>query len=372
MQFHPESASAMAGTADLSDAASALGAVLPHILWLAGPGGEPVYANPAWRQFTGLASPGPSWREELAHPDDSERLREAWNRAVRQSQPFSAECRFRRYDGAWRWLLDRMVPVSDQDGRVTHWVGTLTDIHELRSAESELREAVRARDEYLATLGHELRTPLQALRQALYVLKLPDVSREDAARMHRTAENQLLEIRRFCEEILDVNRVRWNAMTIRPEDVTLQSIVDDAVAAASAQIQRHGHSLDVSVAEPSLILTADRLRLSQALVNLLDNAAKYTSRRGRIVLTAAKRGGEVEFVVEDSGMGIPPDTLPHIFDLFARGSASPESGFGIGLALVRQVAMLHGGVADAQSDGPGRGSRFSLRIPADHSPETPS
>jgi signal transduction histidine kinase len=142
------------------------------------------------------------------------------------------------------------------------------------------------------------------------------------------------------------------------------------VAAASAQIQSHGHSLDVRVADPSAELTADRLRMAQALINLLDNAAKYTPRRGKITLTAAKRENTVEFAVEDTGDGIAAETLPHIFDRFARGVLSSKSGFGIGLALVRQVVMLHGGVVDVHSDGPGRGSRFSLRIPADRTTET--
>jgi PAS domain S-box-containing protein len=366
MQVFPESAAAPG----LFDAASALGDVLPQMLWLADSDGSHVYANAAWREYTGLTSLSPDWRLELVHPDDVERLRQQWNWASRQAQPYTAECRFRRSDGAWRWLLDRTVPVGDNDGKVTHWLGTLTDIHELKSVELELTAAVRERNEYLATLGHELRTPLQALRQALYVLKLPDVSDDDAARMHRTAENQILEIKRFCEEILDVNKVRWDALSLRLERVTIQLIVDDAVAAASPQIQSHGHSLDVRVADPCAELTADRLRMAQALINLLDNAAKYTPRRGRIVLTAAKREDAVEFVVEDTGDGIASETLPHIFDLFARGAPSSKSGFGIGLALVRQVVMLHGGAIEVHSDGPGRGSRFSLRIPADRSPES--
>jgi signal transduction histidine kinase len=223
---------------------------------------------------------------------------------------------------------------------------------------------LRGRDEYLAAIGHGLRSPSQALRQALFVLNLPGVSQAETSKMQRTAEHQITELSRFCEDLLDVNQVRWDAMSLALADTTVREVVDAAVASASPQIQEHEHSLGVRVEHPDAVITVDQVRLTQALVNLLDNAAKYTDRGGRIILTASSRNGSVEFAVEDSGRGIDRETLPHIFDLFARGApAEPGDGFGIGLALVRRVAVLHGGEVDAHSDGAGRGSRFSLRIP---------
>jgi len=368
MQLSPDNATVVQS---LPETVELLGDLLPHMLWLSTPEGQPIYQNAAWSEYTGLTSVGVGWREALAHPDDTRRLRDQWALTLRERLPFNAECRFRRHDGAWHWFLDRMAPVRDHDGAVTHWIGTLTDVDPLKNTESELTEAMRGRDEYLAALGHGLRTPLQALRQALYVLKLPDLSTADATKMHQTAESQILEIKRFCEEVLDVNQVRWDAMSLTIDEVNVQSIVDTAVATASPLIQEHGHSLDVRVENPGASISVDRVRLTQALINLLDNAAKYTDRRGRIVLSAGKRGRDMEFVVEDSGRGIDAETLPHIFELFARGAlTSPSPGFGIGLALVRQVAILHGGVIDVHSDGPGRGSRFSLRIPMSPSPLT--
>jgi signal transduction histidine kinase len=190
--------------------------------------------------------------------------------------------------------------------------------------------------------------------------------------MQRTAEHQIAEIARLCEGLVDVSRLRWDAMKLALVDTTVQEIVDAAAASASPQIREHEHSLDVRVKNPRARITVDEVRITQALVNLLDNAAKYTDRGGRIVLTAAARDGRVEFAVEDSGRGMDPETLPHIFELFARGGApeEPADGFGIGLALVRRVAVLHGGEVDAHSDGPGRGSRFTLRIPLKVSPRT--
>jgi signal transduction histidine kinase len=152
------------------------------------------------------------------------------------------------------------------------------------------------------------------------------------------------------------------------EPTTLESVIDAAVSAASPKIQRHGHSLDIEIENPDAAITVDRVRVTQALVNLLDNAAKYTDRRGRLVLRAAVRDANVEFMVGDSGQGIDADVLPHIFDLFSRGTPGAATGFGIGLALVQRVATLHGGVIEAHSDGPGQGSRFTLRLPAVPSP----
>lgn len=347
----------------LPDAVALLGESVPHMLWLATAEGMPLYQNSAWRDYTGRDSLDSSWREDLAHPDDAERLREQWTRALHQGRAFNGECRYRRHDGTWHWFLDRMAPVV-HDGAQTHWIGTLTEVDALKIAELDLTAALRGRDEYMAALGHGLRNPLQALRQALFVLNLPGVSPAETEKMQRTADHQIAEIARFCEDLVDVNRLRWDAMSLALVETTVHDIVEAAVDSASTPIREQGHLLDVRVETPDARLKVDEVRLTQALVNLLDNAAKYTNRDGHITLTAASRNGSVEFVVEDSGRGIDPQTLPHIFDLFARGTrGEPTDGFGIGLALVRRVAMLHGGEVDARSDGPGKGSRFSLRIP---------
>ena len=348
----------------LPEAAALLGESVPHMLWLATPEGTPLYHNSAWQDYTGLATLDAAWRETLGHPEDVERLRERWTTAFHAGSAFSGVCRFRRHDGTWHWFLDQMAPVVDHDGSHTHWIGTLTEVDALKTAERQLTTALRGRDEYIAALGHGLRSPLQALKQALFVLSLPGLPAADTAKMRRTADHQIAEIARFCEDLVDVNRLRWDAMSLALVESTVQEIVEAAVASASPQIQEHQHTLDIRVQNPDARIRVDEVRLTQALVNLLDNAAKYTDPRGHIALTASSRDGSVEFTVEDSGRGMEPETLPHIFDLFARGAPSePTDGFGIGLALVRRVAVLHGGEVVAHSDGPGRGSRFSLRIP---------
>jgi PAS domain S-box-containing protein len=355
----------------LPEAVALLGESVPHMLWLATSEGIPLYQNAAWRDYTGGASLDSSWRETLAHPDDAERLRAEWTTAFREGRAFNGECRYRRHDDTWHWFLDRMAPVVDHDGSHTHWIGTLTEVDSLKLAEQELTALLRGRDEYMAALGHGLRSPLQALRQALFVMNLPGVAPAETAKMHRTAEHQIAEIARFCEDLVDVNRLRWDAMSLALVDTTVQEIVEAAVASASPQIKQREHSLAVRLENPGAGIMVDEVRLTQALVNLLDNAAKYTDPRGHITLTASSRNGSVEFAVEDSGRGMDPETLPRIFDLFSRGApAEPTDGFGIGLALVRRVALLHGGEVDAHSDGPGRGSRFRLRIPLTASSRT--
>jgi PAS domain S-box-containing protein len=352
---------------DLPEMLAQIGEAVPDFLWLSDADGTPIYQNRAWREYTGLNSESfrqVGW-EFLSHPDDLLRLREVWAVALTQVAPLEVEHRVRRHDGAYRWFLSRTAPVI-KDDRLVRWVGTLTDIHAQKIAEAELSQAVRLRDEFLAVLAHEVRNPLQALRHAVQVLMMPGIDATEAAHLLTIADAQVTQLSRFMDDTLDSNRVRWDAMSLSPVETTLGFIVDAAVASVHVTVRARAVELDVVVEEPGVAMTVDAGRLIQALTNLLANAVKFSETGGRVVIDARVDAAMATFRITDWGSGIDAATLPRIFNLFERGLSHtvhrPE-GFGIGLAVTRHIAALHGGEVRAESRGVGSGSTFTLRVP---------
>lgn len=340
---------------------------IPDFLLMSTGDGIPVYQNRAWRAYTGLseALPVRVW-ETIAHPDDLQRLRAAWEAGREQRASFEVEYRCRRHDGAYRWFLARIVPVLDAAGQVTRWVGMLTDVHQQKLLEAELDQSMRRRDEFLATLAHEIRNPLQAMRQALYVMEMPNVSGETSERMRELMDRQLTLLTRFTDDFLDFNKVRWNTMSLVPANITLGALVDQVAEALRPILAERQHELKVIVDEPDCVLTVDPGRVTQALTNVVGNASKYSDPGGRVELRATCVEGQVVFEVQDWGRGVEPGRLNEIFDLFARAPEEgirAREGFGIGLAVARHVAHLHGGGLEAFSEGMGKGSQFTMRIP---------
>jgi PAS domain S-box-containing protein len=341
---------------------------IPDFLLMSDGDGLPVYQNRAWRAYTGLPAETRSLRvwEAIAHPEDIERLHATWQVALKDRVAFEIEYRCRRHDGAYRWFLCRTVPVQDAAGTVTCWVGMLTDVHQQKLLEAELDQSMRRRDEFLATLAHEIRNPLQAMRQALYVMEMPNVSGETSEKMRELIDRQLTLLTRFTDDFLDFNKVRWNTMSLVPANITLGALVEQLTTALRPILAERQHELTVSIDDPDCLLTVDPGRVTQALTNVLGNASKYSDPGGRVALRATCVDGQAVFEIQDWGHGIEPRRLTEIFDLFARAPEDgirARDGFGIGLAVARHVAHLHGGVLEAFSEGTGKGSQFTLRIP---------
>jgi PAS domain S-box-containing protein len=230
----------------------------------------------------------------------------------------------------------------------------------------ELREADRRKDEFLAMLAHELRNPLAPLRNALHVLQMPGASPEVAARARGMMERQVEHLVRLVDDLLDVSRIMRGRVELRQEAVELSAAVARAVETSQPVIDTEGHRLAVSVAPEPLWVHGDLVRLAQVVSNLLNNAAKYTERGGRIWLTAGREGAEAVVRVRDTGIGIARDVLPRVFDLFVQSDQSLDrsrGGMGIGLTLVRSITERHGGTVAAHSGGPGQGSEFVVRLP---------
>jgi PAS domain S-box-containing protein len=309
---------------------------------------------------------GLAWLERVIHPDDRERTLACWLAAVADKGVYDLEYRIRRHDGQYRWFKTRGVPIRDGDGRIAKWFGTCTDIEDEKRAVEALRDADRRKDEFLATLAHELRNPLAPIQNSLQILKMPRV---DAATVQRTRdmmERQVHHLVRLVDDLLDVSRVMRGKIELRRELVQLASVVARAVETAQPLIEAQGHQLKISLPPDSLLLDADPVRLAQVVGNLLTNAAKYTEANGRIWLSAERDGDVAVVRVRDDGIGIAPDMLPHVFELFVQAdhaTTKAQGGLGIGLTLVKNLVGLHGGTVEAHSDGLGKGCEFVVRLP---------
>lgn len=241
---------------------------------------------------------------------------------------------------------------------------------ELAASAEALKEADRRKDEFLATLAHELRNPLAPLRSGLDILRR-NPNGEGAGEVREMMDRQLAHLVRLIDDLLDVSRVSQGKIELRKEKVAAADVVRAAIEASRPFIDAAGHSLAVDVSSQPLWLDADLTRLSQVVANLLNNAAKYTPHGGHIRLSVASDGDRVAIEVADDGIGIPADMQSKVFDLFTQVHNHldrSQGGLGIGLALVKQLVDMHGGTVSAESAGPGSGSRFSVRVPLARGP----
>ena len=230
----------------------------------------------------------------------------------------------------------------------------------------ELRDADRRKDEFLATLAHELRNPLAPIRNGLQVLRLSGTETGMVAEARSMMERQLSQMVRLVDDLLDVSRISRNKLDLKRQRVALAAVVHSAVETSRPLIEQARHTLAVALPPDPVYLDADLVRLAQVFSNLLNNSAKYTEPGGRIWLTAEVSGHEVAVRVRDTGLGIPADALPRIFEMFSqvdRNMERAQGGLGIGLTLVRRLVEMHGGTVEVRSDGPGRGSEFTVRLP---------
>ena len=241
----------------------------------------------------------------------------------------------------------------------------LHEMRERRAAEDALKTADQRKDEFLATLAHELRNPLAPIRNGLQIMR----TTKDAAAIARAQvmmERQLQQMVRLVDDLLDVSRITTGKLVLRTERVVLQDVITTAIDAVRPLIDAKRQKLAVSVPPVSVELDADPTRLSQILSNIVNNAVKYTEPGGSIRVTARLVYGSVEIRVSDTGIGIAPDALPAVFEMFTQFDASPErthGGLGVGLALAKRLVQLHGGTIVARSDGLGHGSEFTVRLP---------
>jgi PAS domain S-box-containing protein len=271
----------------------------------------------------------------------------------------------RHPDGELRQSVVSKFPILDADGTPRLVGGIAIDITERAKAESALQVADRRKDEFLATLSHELRNALAPLRNSLHLLRASDPP-GSGQRLYQIMENQVHHLVRLVDDLLEVSRITSGKIELRKERVPLTAIVESAVETSRPDLEAGRHFFDLQLPATSIYLEVDPVRMEQVISNLLTNAAKYTPEGGHIALSATASDGTLEISVRDDGLGIPADMLERVFDLFAqvdRTLKRSQGGLGIGLALARRLAEMHGATLEARSEGLNQGSEFLLRIP---------
>lgn len=264
-------------------------------------------------------------------------------------------------------IIDFSVrPMTDDAGRITMLIPEGRRITERKQAEAALMEADRRKDEFIATLAHELRNPLAPIRNVINLLQRKRSLDPQVQRGADIIARQVDHLTRLIDDLLDVSRISRDKLELRKERVDLADIIQAAVEGSQPFINQHNHKLSVDLPAKAIHLEADSVRLAQVFTNLLDNAAKYTQPQGHIALRVALEAKTAVVQVADNGMGIAPDHLPHLFDMFYQAERSYEqshSGLGIGLTLVRRLVEMHGGTIEARSGGRNQGSEFTVRLP---------
>jgi PAS domain S-box-containing protein len=349
---------------------------LPQIVWVTRPDGRHLYYNRRWYEYTGMAidqGADEEW-DRLFHPHDVDRANQLWAEALQAGEPYNIEFRFRRAaDGEYRWFLGRALPHRDAEGQITNWFGTCTDIHEqklvelaLRDARDEMRDENLRKDQFLATISHELRTPLNAIvgwtRLMQEDLLSPDERTEAVHSIMRNAEAQA----HLIEDVLDITRIINQKLNLELEVRVLSEIAIDAVNAVRPSADAKEITLNISTDAAGLLVHADGRRLQQVILNLLTNAVKFTPKGGRIAVRIMPRNSWAAIEITDTGKGISPELLPHIFERFRQGDSSStrqHGGLGLGLAIAQQLVAMHNGRIEVESPGENLGSRFTVLLP---------
>jgi len=304
---------------------------------------------------------------EAVHPEDHEKfLANVHSALTSKDGRYESEIRVVGPDGDIAWYHERGRVERDASGRPARLIGVAQDITRRKRIEAALHEADRRKDEFIATLAHELRNPLAPICNGLAVLKIGTKSKEDADRIISIAERQSEHLLRLVDDLLEVSRVSRGVIELVRERVNLAAVICDAVDMNREAIDAAELELHVVLPPAPVLLDADAVRLTQVFANMLNNAAKYTHSGGRIDVEAKRVNDQVVVSVADTGVGIAKEMLPRVFDLFSQTGdryGRLKGGLGIGLALVRSLVELHGGTAEAQSEGEGRGACFVVRLP---------
>jgi len=332
------------------------------------------------------AEPSRSWLDKYIHPDDQAHVMEVIQEAIRTKSTFELEHRVLRLDGTLGWTWTRAVPVLDERGEILEWFGTASDLTQevearerivaseerAREARVEAEAANRAKDDFLATVSHELRSPLQGILGWLTLLKRGQLDAAQTSRALEAVERSVRLQAQLVHDIMDISRIVAGKVELEHSPLDLAAVLrataDEFAPGAVAK------KVDLVVAvQPCDPVLGDRERLHQVFSNLLANAIKFTPEGGRVTLACRREYDEVVATVADTGVGIGPEFLPRLFDRFTQADTSSTrryGGLGLGLAIARNLVELHGGRVSAASDGVGRGATFSVRLPAALAAET--
>ncbi len=354
---------------------------MPLVAWSAGADGSVDFFNRRWFEYTGIPledAQGWGW-ERAIHPDDRPDVHAEWMRAVVSNAEASAEFRLRGTDGAYRWFLAHVVPVRDEQGRVTRWFGTTTDIDDQRRvitertrlfnleqrARAEAEASSRAKDEFLAMVSHELRTPLNAILGYSTMLKMGAVAPERAAAAVERIERNARVQAQLIEDVLDVSRIVNGKLQVDSKPVEFAQVVESAIDAMRPVAEARNITIHTERLDAGATIWGDAQRLQQVAWNLVSNAVKFSPDGATVVVRLEKKERTASLVVLDHGKGIEPSFLPELFTPFRQADTSTtrrHGGLGLGLAIVRSLVQAMGGTVSAHSDGEGHGARFEVTM----------
>jgi PAS domain S-box-containing protein len=341
--------------------------------------GKAFYVNKSGLKLVGLDSLTEAQRtpvREFFFPEDVSRIVDEFFPKILRDGNGEIEVRFRHFKtGRALWMLYKVITLRGEDGTPVGFATVSRDITQRRELEDNLRqlasdlsEGSRRKDEFLAMLAHELRNPLAPIRNSLMLMKLSEGNGETVVQARSVIERQLIQMVRLVDDLLDVSRITRGKIELRCERVELESILQQAIETSRPSIESANQELAVMVPAEPLHLMGDAVRLVQVFSNLLNNSCKYSESGGRITLSAERQGDGAVITVRDTGIGIPPEMLPQVFDMFTQADRSldrAEGGLGIGLALARRIVEMHDGSISATSEGTGQGSTFVVRLPLD-------
>jgi len=329
---------------------------IPQLAWMARPDGRIFWFNQRWYDYTGHrrgTADAEDW-QSFHGEAESPGVMEAFEKSIREGGPFQETFTLRRYDGEYRWHLCQMLPIRDDEDQLRLWFGTHTDI-------TEEREAHRKKDQFLATLAHELRNPIAPILTGLEVIRSNPGA--DVGKVAAMMERQTKQMVHLIDDLLDMSRINTGKIALRISRVNLSDVLDSAVEAAQPFLVQYAHHFEIHPSDREIVIEVDPHRMAQVVSNLLSNAAKYTPPGGHIRLSYGVDGSRPWVSVEDDGNGIELSQQQTIFDLFEQTDGDRQDGLGIGLTLVRSLVELHGGTVEVQSEGPGKGSRFTVWLP---------
>ena len=340
----------------------------PAMLWVSDASGTCVFLSRAWCDYTGQDEESAlkfGWLDAV-HPDDRAASARLFLAATARQEPFALDYRVRRHDGEYRWMVDAGRPRFGDDGAFLGFVGSVVDVHGRKQMENALRQADQRKDEFLATLAHELRNPLAPLQTGIELLRLRGAAAL-AEPKHRNPltmmDRQLRHLVRLVDELLDVSRITRGKVQLCKERIDLAQAIRRAVEDCAGSLQFGQRHISCDLPDEPLPIDADPVRIAQTIANLLHNAVKYTDAGGHIRVRAEADNGCARLIVADDGIGIAPELLDELFEIFVQVDSHRAGGLGIGLTLVKNLVELHGGHVRAHSLGEGCGSEFTVELP---------
>ncbi len=343
---------------------------IAQLAWMADERGRIFWYNRRWFDYTGATFEDmQNWRwKKVHHPDHVERVVAKINQCLQTGEALEETFPLRGGDGQYRWFYSQAIPIQDENGRVTRWFGTHTDVTEQREAAQALQMADRRKNEFLAMLAHELRNPLAPVHYAVEILRNVGSQDDVQVKARDMIDRQVAHMAKLIDDLLDVSRITRGKIELRKEQCDLANIVQKTVDEYRLSLEAVGLTLSCNAPASPLWMDGDSTRLIQAIGNLLHNASKFTEPGGRVAVTLeTDTSDNFAFIrIDDTGIGIDEDLLPQLFEPFSQAKQPldrSKGGLGLGLSLVKGLVELHGGTVDVSSAGPGLGSCFVIRLP---------